>query len=447
MTSLLPPPNRTRRPLVDPWDVAALLRHRRPLVAVAVLGGAGTALGTLLVCLAVGVIGWFLSDAGAHGTPTDALRIGALGWLLGHGSGVVVSGAPVTVVPLGLAVAFAWTIWRVGLRVGDSVSGHGPDVEALADGERDLVVPATVGLFTLAYAAVGIVVTKLAGTPATAPSTAGVIAWSIALCVLVGGSAIAIGSGRAAGWVAALPPVVRHTAATVRAILLGWLAVSAVMFLAALIVDFGTAVNVMSQLHLNAGAVILYTLVSALAVPNATVFSSAYLLGPGFAAGVGTVVSPTAVSLGPLPMFPLFAALPDSGAHPFWTPYVVALAPIVAVVAVVRVQRRRPTLRWDHGALRGGCAGVVAGLVVGIVSGIAGGAVGPGRMGDMGPYAGHVLVHAIAWFGVAGVLAGLAATWWQRRTLPAGTATGIEAAETETETEAEASASSESQDD
>jgi hypothetical protein len=38
-------------------------------------------------------------------------------------------------------------------------------------------------------------------------------------------------------------------------------------------------------------------------------------------------------------------------------------------------------------------------------------------MADVGPYAGQVLVHAIAWFGVAGVLAGLAMTWWQRRTL------------------------------
>jgi len=432
MTSLLPSPNRTRHPSADGSadDLQTLLRHRRPLVAVAVLGGAGSALATLVVCLAIGVVGWFLSDAGAHGTPTDALRVGALGWLVGHGSGVTVSGTPVTVVPLGLTLAFAWTIWRAGLRVGDSVSGHGPDADALSDGERDLTVPVTVGLFTVAYAVVALLVARLAGSAATAPSSAGVFAWSVGLCVVVGGTAIAIGAGRAALWVTLLPPVVRHTAATLRTILVGWLAVSAVMFVLALVTDFGTAVNVMSQLHLNAGAVTLYTLLSLLALPNATVLSSAYLLGPGFTVGVGTVVSPTAVTLGPLPMFPLFAALPDSGAHPFWTPFVVALAPIVAVVAVVRVQRRRPTLRWDHGALRGGCAGVVAGVVVGLLSGLAGGALGPGRMSDVGPYAGQVLAHAIASFGVAGVLAGLAMTWWQRRTLgaEAGTADAAEAA-------------------
>ena len=45
-----------------------------------------------MVCLALGVIGWFLTDAGAHGAPRDGLRTGALGWLLAHGSGVSVHG-------------------------------------------------------------------------------------------------------------------------------------------------------------------------------------------------------------------------------------------------------------------------------------------------------------------------------------------------------------------
>ncbi|MER6939160.1 hypothetical protein ABT284_15605, partial [Nocardioides sp. NPDC000441] len=57
-------------------------------------------------------------------------------------------------------------------------------------------------------------------------------------------------------------------------------------------------------------------------------------------------------------------------------------------------------------------------LLVAIASGIAGGAVGPGRMLDVGPYAGQVLVNAIAFFGLAGLLAGLTMTWWHRRSLP-----------------------------
>ncbi|MBO0842250.1 MAG: hypothetical protein J2O46_03630, partial [Nocardioides sp.] len=149
MTSVLPP-----RSSGDDLTADDLrdLRHRRPLVAVALLGGVGAAMITLLVCMAIGVVGWFLSDAGAHGTPSDAIRIGALGWLIGHGSGVVVAGTPVTAVPLGVTLAVVWTIWQVGVRVGDSVSLHGPDADGLADGERDWTVPLTAGLFTLAYA-------------------------------------------------------------------------------------------------------------------------------------------------------------------------------------------------------------------------------------------------------------------------------------------------------
>src|SRR5690606_19947492 len=122
MTALLPSTD-TDRGRVARW----------PLVAVAALGGAAAAAGPLVVCLGVGVVGWFLADGGAHGTPSDGLRVGALGWLTGHGSGVHVGGAALTAVPLGLTLLVAWVVWRTGLRVGAAVSGHGPDADALAD--------------------------------------------------------------------------------------------------------------------------------------------------------------------------------------------------------------------------------------------------------------------------------------------------------------------------
>jgi hypothetical protein len=46
---------------------------------------------------------------------------------------------------------------------------------------------------------------------------------------------------------------------------------------------------------------------------------------------------------------------------------------------------------------------------------IAGGAVGPGRMAEVGPAAGQVLVHAVVAFGGGGLVGGLLATWRQRR--------------------------------
>jgi hypothetical protein len=159
----------------------------------------------------------------------------------------------------------------------------------------------------------------------------------------------------------------------------------------------------------------LLVVVSLVLVPNATLFSGAYLLGPGFTVGVQTIVSPAEVTIGALPVFPMLAALPDSGPTPGWTPWLVLLPPVIAAVGVVRAQRRRPTLRYEEGALHGCAGGMLAGAAFGVLVSLAGGAVGPGRMTDVGPLVGSVLVHAVTAFGIGGLLGGLAITWWQRR--------------------------------
>ena len=412
MTSLLTGSVAARLGGVDRSDP----RHRRPLLLVAVLGGASAALATLLICLAVGVVGWFLADAGAHGTPRDGLRVGALGWLLAHGSGLRVGGVAVSVVPLGLTALAAWAVWRLGHRVGDSVSGHGPDADRIADGERDWTVPTATAAFTAGYLAVAFVTFRLAATAETAPSLVRVVGWSVLLCATFGLVAISVGSGRAAIWAAFVPASVRAALAACLRVLGAYLAVSTLVFVVALALDFGTAVNVMSRLHLGAGDGTVYTALTATLVPNAVVFTGSYLLGPGFAVGVNTLVSPTGVALGPLPMFPLLAALPANGPAPAWTAYLLALPPLTAAVAVARAQRRFPTLRWDHGALRGCVGGALAGVLLGLLAAVAGGAVGPGRMRDVGPFAFDVLVHAITAFGLGGLAGGVLMTWWQRRT-------------------------------
>ncbi|MDO9496508.1 MAG: DUF6350 family protein [Nocardioides sp.] len=413
MTSLLPPSAAVRGRSAA--EVSRDLATRRPLVLVATLGGVVAAASPLLVCLAVGVVGWFLTDAGAHGTPRDGLRTGALGWLLAHGSGISVQGVAVTLVPLGVTALCAWAVWRIGHRVGDSVSGHGPDALRIVDGERDFTVPAATTLFAAGYIVTAVVTASLAGTAATAPDTGRVVPWSLLLSVAVGAPAIAIGSGRAAIWASFVPLWVRAALSGCRRILVTWLAVSFAVFALALVLDFSTAVNVMSQLHTDAGDATLFTALSATVLPNAAVFSGSYLLGPGFTVGVGTLVSPGAVLVGPLPMFPLLAALPDSSGPAGWTTYLVAVPFLVAAWGAARAQVRVPTLRWEEGAARGCFGGVLAGLLFGILAALAGGAVGPGRMRDVGPLAFDVLVHAITAFGIGGLVGGLLMTWWQRR--------------------------------
>ena len=152
MTALMP--DRTRP---SAGELQRDLRHRRPLVLLATLAGAAAAASTLLVCLALGVAGWFLTDAGAHGTPRDGLWVGALAWLMAHGSGVHVGGALVSVMPLGITLACGWVTWRIGHRLGDSISGHGPDAQRIADGERDWTVPVAALLYAAGYVVVAAV--------------------------------------------------------------------------------------------------------------------------------------------------------------------------------------------------------------------------------------------------------------------------------------------------
>lgn len=396
----------------------AELRHdlatSRPLVPTATVGGAIAAGGPLLVCMALAVVGWFLTDAGADGSPSGALRVGAHGWLVAHGSTVAVEGIRITAIPLGLTLACAWATWRVGHRIGESISGHGPDADRISDGARDWTVPLASALFAVGYAVVGVAAGAVAATPASSPAPAPVVLWALLIGGGVGGAGIAYGSGRAAIWLPVVPAAVRDAALVARRILGLWLAISLVALGVAFVLDFSTAANVVSQLHADAGAVTLLLLVTVGVLPNAALFSSSYLLGPGFTVGTGTTVSTSVVVLGPLPMFPLLAALPDQGAQPWWTDWLMVTPVLLAAYVAGRVQHDRPVLGWDQAAIRGCAGGILAGVGLAVLTLLAGGAVGPGRMAHVGPYTFEVLLHAITSFGIGGVAGALLVCWWQR---------------------------------
>ena len=404
MTSLLTRPDR-------PGTDAA---HPRPLVLIATLGGVLAAAGPLLVLMAVGVIGWFVSDAGVHGAPRDGMRMGALAWLAGHGSGFTVMGVRVLIVPLGVTAISAWSMWRLGHRVGDAVSGHGPDADRISDGERDFTVPTAISLFFAGYAVVAVVVATLAAGSTADPSLPHVLLWILVMTAAVAAPAIAVGSGRAAIWATLLPVTLRAAAAVAGAVLSALLVVSTVVFLIALVTSLDDAATMTSTLHPSPSEAGLYALVNAGFLPNASLFTGSWLLGPGFAVGGGTVVSPGAVVLGPLPVVPLLAALPGVGTPAAWTGALMALPPLVAAVATFRALRARP-LTWDRVALAGCGGGIVAGIGFAVLASLAGGAAGPGRMRHIGPFVPDVLVHAITACGIGALVGALALVLLQRR--------------------------------
>lgn len=396
-------------------------KRSRSLPFLATLAGTYAALGTLLAAMGVGLVGWFVTDAGAHGSPRDGLRAGALAWLVSHGSGVTVDGVAITAVPLGLTLLSAWVVWRTGLRLGEELATHGPDAEALADGDRDWTVPVAVGLLATGYVVVTTVAGVLAGSGGTNPSLGRATGVALLLTVGLGGTAVAIGSGRAAMWLPAVPEPVRLAVRSAGATLAWLLGAATALFVVAFLVDFDVAANVFAEMHTDTGDALLVALLTLTTVPNAVGFAGSYLLGPGFAVGTGTLVSPTVVAVGPVPLFPLLAALPDNGETPAWSSLLVVVPLLLAAWAAYRCQRRFPTAAWDHGALRGAGGGVLAGVGFALLALASGGAVGPGRMADVGPFVGEVLFAGIVSLGLGGLLGGLLATWLHRRSLPAPT--------------------------
>lgn len=393
MTSLLTRPDTAR---TDP-------ARPRPLVLIATLGGVLAAAGPLVVLLAAGVIGWFATDAGVHGAPRDGMRMGALAWLAGHGSGLTVLGVRVTIVPLGITAIAAWSMWRFGHRVGDSLSGHGPDADRISDGERDLTVPTGVALFFAGYAVVAVVVATLAAGATADPSVPRVLGWTVLLTATVAAPAIATGSGRAAIWAAQVPVALRAATAVAVALLVRLVVLGGLLVLLALALSFDDAATMTARLHPSPGESALYALVNAAFLPNASLFAGSWLLGPGFAVGGATVVSPAVVVLGPLPVFPLLAALPAVGTPPGWMGASMVVVPLVSAVVAHRTLRTR-LLTWDRTVLAGCGGGLAAGLALAVLAALSGGAAGPGRMRFVGPFVPDVLVHAVTACGVGALL-------------------------------------------
>lgn len=405
--------------LARPDAPSATARPAPHLTLISATGAVVAAALPLALCAAVSVIGWFVADAGAHGAPRDALRVGALGWLTAHGSGIQVRGVALTAVPLLVTLLCAVAVWRSARRVGETVSGHGPNADRIADGERDWTVPGGTLAFTGTYVLVLLATGALASTAATAPSLARAGLFAALLCLGVGGAGIAVGSGRAAVWVSLLPDTMRDAFRGAWAVLRSLALVSALVLVVALLADLNSAANVLSQLNADVGNTVVVALLSVVLLPNAIACAGAYLIGPGFAVGTGTLVTPTAVVLGPLPLFPLLAALPGDGVPPAWTPALLAVPPLVAGASTWRVLRDRPVARWNLAGLRGLAAGVIAAAGVAVVAALANGAVGPGRMQIVGPDAIDVFMRGLPVLSLGALGGSLIATWQHRRLLRA----------------------------
>jgi hypothetical protein len=389
----------------------------RPVVLTAVVAGAVSAGSMLLVTMAAALAGWFAADAGRYGDTRDAMRVGADAWLLAHGADLRLDAATLTVVPLGLTVVCAYVAYRVGVWAGETAA-----VDRTASHLR--VVLSAAGLQATVYAVVALLAAVLSVHPRAEADLMKALVGGFVLAFVAGGAGLLVGTGQARPLLGRAPAWARSVLAGACSVVLLMLAAGSFLVAGALVADFGTAATVLSRLHLDGPAGLSYTVVGLLFVPNAALLAGSYLLGPGFAVGAGTVVSPTAVMLGPVPAFPLLAALPGDGATPAWTTALMGVPVLLALVGVLLAARLVPVERFETAAALGLGAGLLAALALTALVVLAGGAAGPGRMAEVGAPAGATFLAAAVSLGGGGLLGGVLAAWRARRRARAGMSTG-----------------------
>jgi hypothetical protein len=305
---------------------------------------------------------------GTGGGFSGVARFAAAGWLLGLGVPIGVGPATVTLTPL---LVTAWSLWRLsraGVHTARAVRRRGlPGV---------LVASLAVGLV---YALMGAVVAVWAGaSPARSALTLG-----LAAVVMAGLGAV---GRRRAGrklrrWA---PPILRdagRTGLSATALLLGLGAAAVGVTLA---IHGGDAASMFGSYRTGLLGQAGITLLCLGFAPNFAVWGTAYLLGPGFALGIGTVVSPGLVAVGPVPTVPVLAGLPLHAVSGLGS--ALLGVPLVGAMACgALLARHRPTTSWVGLLGAAALAGPVAGVLLGVAAWASGGSLGSQRLTEIGP--------------------------------------------------------------
>lgn len=338
-----------------------------PYLRAAVLAGPLAAAVSVLVSAVV-----VLVARGSDGAaPVAIARTAGQVWLASIGSGLTADGISITVIPFGATlVAVAVTAVVVSWTLPDPVDE----------------LPA----FTISAAGFHAVVAAVVAALASAGGVEVSPVRAAAAGFVVGGLGAAIGAVRRHGggealWFTISPDIRR----AVRAGVVGAAVVPAaalVVVVVLLLRHLDRAGDLWALLDPGPGGAVMVAIGCLLAIPTLVLWTSAALIGPGFALGTSTSVDLTGSQLGAVPGFPVLAALPDPGQFAGWT-FLLGLVPLLAGA----VAGWRADAGDREGLLprvvAGAAAGAVGGFVLGVVVGASGGAIGPGRMAETGPSA------------------------------------------------------------
>ncbi|WP_405691878.1 DUF6350 family protein [Streptomyces sp. NBC_00057] len=374
---------------------------------------------------------WISSPTSGNG-PGGALHAAAGLWLLAHGAELIRTDtlggapAPVGLVPLLLAVVPVWLLHRAARDAPESVEGR--------------PAPSAAGAFAMVsggYLLVGAAVAFYArggSLSVYAPS------------LLFPSAVVVMGAAAAGVWTASGHPIAPPSWAPVRlheklartrfrecaetvcrsavagvAVLLGG---GALLVAVALVWHAQAAQQSFVQLSGDWAGLVPVLLLALVLVPNAAVWGAAYGLGPGFALGTASAVTPVAFSGRPaLPVFPLLAAVPAQGPGTVlnWAAGAVPVAAGVTVAwftarraAPAHAAREEAWSLWGT-ALTAGLGAVGCGVGTAVLAAAAGGPLGTGALAQFGPVWWLTGAAALAWTMLLGVPVTLLLRAWRLR--------------------------------
>ncbi|WP_426625083.1 DUF6350 family protein [Leifsonia sp. McL0607] len=185
--------------------------------------------------------------------------------------------------------------------------------------------------------------------------------------------------------------------------------VSALILALLIFGNYGAIISLYEQLQTGVAGGVALTIAQLAFLPNLVIWLMSWLVGPGFAIGTGSAVSPIGTVLGPLPGVPLFGVIP---AHGYTFGLVGVLVPLLAgfvAAALLRATRRAHADGALALLLTALGIGVVAGVQLGLLAWWSAGALGPGRLHDVGPnpwLVGAFAAVEVAVAAIIGLLAG-----------------------------------------
>ena len=343
-------------------------------------------------------------------------------WLIGHGVDVTFTLDSATATALGIAGAaapvkitiallgFGLLTMLLGVRAGERVAETGHRLLA----ELSCVVVFGAASFVVTFSALNVAARPSLWQGTLLPTV--VFAVGLFLGVLREGRERNPDAARTPirdwidGWPAraraAVGGALRAGAAAAALVVL----VSAVAVSLLLAINYAQIIRLYEALHTEVVGGIALTAGELAFLPNLVIWAAAWFVGPGFAIGTGSHVSPLGTALGPVPTIPLLGVLP-TGELAFG--FAGLLVPVVAGFLAGAAVRPIVVRSLDRADDREGVShalplfvtalggGIFGGLLLGLLAAVSGGAAGPGRFQQVGPDALAVGIIAGIEFAVA----------------------------------------------